>query len=868
MKKLTAFSKWSKTVWTYLAQYAIPKNKAGIKTYSLSFAGAFLLTLLLSTAGIAQNITLTTAPLAAANIMQGTNNNIVYIVRMDVAVLPVTINNMQFTLTGTHDNNDMTTLNLFFNDAAPSLTGATQIEINGSGLFAAPHAYALPFNLIGTKTMAAGSSGYFIVTVNTDPAATNGHTIKVDGLANPVSFSYSTVPVITNNQTDIAGEQTIQAAAVTLSSSPVAAGIIAQGINNNVVYIVKMDVASMPVTINSMHFTLTGTHDNNDLPIINLYFNATAPSLTGATIIEINGDGFFAAPHDYNLPFNMIGTKTMAAGSSGYFIITVNIDPAANNGHTIKVDGLAHPASFGYTTAPSITNNQTDVAGEQTIQGAGVTLSSSPVPAGIIAQGINNNVVYIVKMDVALQPVTINSMHFTLTGTHDNNDLPILNLYFNATAPSLTGATIIEINGDGFFAAPHDYNLPFNMIGTKTMAAGSSGYFIVTVNTDLMATGGNTIKVDGLAHPASFGYSTAPTITNNQTDVAGVQTIQAAGITLTSSPIAPGIIAQGSNNNIVYIVKMDVASQPVTVSNMQFTLNGTHDNNDLTIVNIFFNDAAPSLTGASLIELNGSALFAAPHDYNLSFNVIVSKLMAAGSSGYFIVTVNTDAAATGGNTVKVDGLAHPASFGYSTAPTITNNQADLAGNQSIGFILPLNLLSFNAMEQQNGAVQLQWVTANELNTKHFEVAWSNDGVNFAKIAQLSAAGNSQQNKRYSYLHTKPVDGNNYYRLTMMDIDGHFTYSPVIKINRAVTITQITVFPNPVVDHLQLQVQAVKDEDILLQLYSTDGKLQTSKSFSVKQGNNQLSWNLAQLAAGNYFISAGGNRLETIRIIKN
>src|SRR5450755_3437659 len=260
------------------------------KIYLLIFFNAVIINLM------AQDITLTTSAVAASNIAQGTNNNIVYIVKMDVSSLPVTINSIQFTLSGTHDNNDLSTLNVFFNASAPSLAGATQVEISGSALFAAPHSYNLPFNLVGSKTVAAGTSGYFIITANVDATATSGNTVKSDGLANPVTFGYTTAPTITNNQTDIADTQTILAAGITLTTSAVAASNIAQGTNNNIVYIVKMDVSSLPVTINSIQFTLSGTHDNNDLSTLNVFFNASAPSLAGATQVEISGSALFAAP--------------------------------------------------------------------------------------------------------------------------------------------------------------------------------------------------------------------------------------------------------------------------------------------------------------------------------------------------------------------------------------------------------------------------------------------------------------------------------------------------------------------------------------------------------------------------------------------
>ncbi|MEP7081036.1 MAG: hypothetical protein ABI784_09915, partial [Ginsengibacter sp.] len=63
-----------------------------------------------STKSFSQVVTLTTTPTATGNIAQGTSNNIFYIVKMDVATFPVTVNNIQFTLTGTHDNNDLAAL--------------------------------------------------------------------------------------------------------------------------------------------------------------------------------------------------------------------------------------------------------------------------------------------------------------------------------------------------------------------------------------------------------------------------------------------------------------------------------------------------------------------------------------------------------------------------------------------------------------------------------------------------------------------------------------------------------------------------------------------------------------------------------------
>ena len=345
---------------------------------------------------------------------------------------------------------------------------------------------------------------------------------------------------------------------ITLSTSPVVASSVAQGTTNNIVYAVKMDVTSLPVTVNSMQFTLTGTHDDNDLVVLHVYFNSTAPTLSGATQKAVNVSANFTAPHTYNAIFNL-GSQGLAAGTSGYFIVVADVAAAATSGNTIKVNGLSNPVTFAYATSPTITNNQTDIAGIQTILAAGVTLTTSLIAAANITQGTNNNIVYAVKMDIAALPVTVNSMQFTLTGTHDDNDLVVLHVYFNSTAPTLSGATQKAVNVSANFAAPHTYNAIFNL-GSQALAAGTSGYFIVVADVAAAATSGNTIKVNGLTNPVTFGYTTSPTITNNQTDIAGTQTILAAGVTLTTSLIAASNITQGTNNNIVYAVRMDVAA--------------------------------------------------------------------------------------------------------------------------------------------------------------------------------------------------------------------------------------------------------------------------------------------------------------------
>lgn len=103
---------------------------------------------------------------------------------------------------------------------------------------------------------------------------------------------------------------------------------------------------------------------------------------------------------------------------------------------------------------------------------------------------------------------------------------------------------------------------------------------------------------------------------------------------------------------------------------------------------------------------------------------------------------------------------------------------------------------------------------------------------------------------------------------MADIDGRFTYSPVIVVNiNTSSSPSLKIFPNPVTDILQLYIQSEKKESVVCNLYTAEGKIITSGKIELVKGSNLLTWNMQYLTPGNYFLSAIGTRFETIKIIK-
>ena len=159
--------------------------------------------------------------------------------------------------------------------------------------------------------------------------------------------------------------------------------------------------------------------------------------------------------------------------------------------------------------------------------------------------------------------------------------------------------------------------------------------------------------------------------------------------------------------------------------------------------------------------------------------------------------------------------------------------------------LPLAWLLFTATKQNQTAL-LQWTTAQEQNTRNFTVQHSTNGINWAGIGLLPATGISNSASNYSYVHSNPVSGINYYRILQADMDNRNSYSAIRTLKFTKTDEPFTIIGNPVTnDVLTVQVNA----SINLVLYTADGKLLWQQQ--VNAGTKTI--DVSRYAKGTYFL---------------
>jgi len=185
--------------------------------------------------------------------------------------------------------------------------------------------------------------------------------------------------------------------------------------------------------------------------------------------------------------------------------------------------------------------------------------------------------------------------------------------------------------------------------------------------------------------------------------------------------------------------------------------------------------------------------------------------------------------------------------------------------------LPLTLLDFSAL-QSNGNAVLLWTTSAEQNTSDFEIQRSNNSDGFNTIGHLPAAGHSEGTHQYSYTDVLPASGPPayLYRLKMVDLDGVFTYSPIVKFNPAGAGAMLSAWPNPFRQQLTVTMDAEAAENARLVIRDPSGKLLAGQDLPLQRGTNSIPLSsLSRLAKGVYFLTITTSRgQQSLQILKS
>ena len=175
-------------------------------------------------------------------------------------------------------------------------------------------------------------------------------------------------------------------------------------------------------------------------------------------------------------------------------------------------------------------------------------------------------------------------------------------------------------------------------------------------------------------------------------------------------------------------------------------------------------------------------------------------------------------------------------------------------NYGCEIALPIELTSFTAKCQQ-GAIEVEWVTASEINNKYFTLERSDDLTHWSAIARVNGAGNSNIPVAYSFNdESRKSSSSNitYYRLTQTDYDGKKeTFSPIVASCDQSRNYMLNVYPNPANAQLFCDITNESGNSAKIEIINAYGQLVYQKEYTLNDGFNHLVLDLSEIKSGMY-----------------
>jgi hypothetical protein len=266
-----------------------------------------------------------------------------------------------------------------------------------------------------------------------------------------------------------------------------------------------------------------------------------------------------------------------------------------------------------------------------------------------------------------------------------------------------------------------------------------------------------------------------------------------------------------------------------------------------------------------------------PGDYH--FNMYISTTVPVGSYSFGIDLYYKDAW-LGSNPSETDtklgfkmatnpwlGLTGAGSNVDSVRNILTglflNNYGLFTGTDNF-LPLPIELTQFRGYAVENDAM-LTWSTSSEINGSHFELERKNTRDEFETIAKIKAAGNSNVKLNYGHLDKEVFNNTNiaYYRLKMVDLDGSFEYSNIIRVGTNDEHVNIEAMPNPFKNSFTLKNI---DANQTVEIIDIQGKLVYSQN--VDKADDLKITLPSNLNTGIYFVRVSNNgSVQVIKLIK-
>lgn len=173
--------------------------------------------------------------------------------------------------------------------------------------------------------------------------------------------------------------------------------------------------------------------------------------------------------------------------------------------------------------------------------------------------------------------------------------------------------------------------------------------------------------------------------------------------------------------------------------------------------------------------------------------------------------------------------------------------------------LPIDLVAFNGTAS-GCDVRLVWTTSMEEQFSHFVVERSDNGRDFTAVQTAKGKNNPAGSSYNVTVNGSGTEG--YYRLRMVDLDGTYEFSHVIRVKTYCEAKQVSIAPNPATN--KVIVNGLRRSSTI-NLFDAGGKLLQT----VKTNAETHELQLGNFPAGIYFLRVveGDSVIKSSKILK-
>lgn len=213
------------------------------------------------------------------------------------------------------------------------------------------------------------------------------------------------------------------------------------------------------------------------------------------------------------------------------------------------------------------------------------------------------------------------------------------------------------------------------------------------------------------------------------------------------------------------------------------------------------------------------------------------------------------------------------SHGFTTRDVV-NNAVDKTGiadfsrwtlSSPVNNPLPVQFMLFN-VRCEGSKVSINWKTAQEINSSHFEIQRSTNGSDWTTIGTKQAAGNSNIERNYSFVDLVPVQGAGLYRIVEFDTDGRKQYTSINKADCSAVDTW-KVWPNPLQQQLFVNIRVATGSPALIRVFDSKGSFINEQRNVLLAGSNQLNIDMQRLPPGTYHVVIVWDNGQTQKSVK-